>query len=548
MKKRLTLYSLFTMIFFLLLLTACGGGDDEATDADPEVEDGGDDEQVLIYARGGDSTSLDFASTSDGESSRVTRNIFESLVTYDEDSFEIVPALAHDWDISDDGKKYTFYLEEDVKFHDGTDFDAEAVKINFERWSDPDHEYSFADDGYVYALYESLFGGYQGDDDHVIDEINVIDDYEIEFVLKEPLGPFLQNMASHYFAITSPAALEEYGSDIDENPVGTGPFKFVSWEKDDKIVLEKFDDYWKDGLPKLDKVIYEVIPDNAARVVALRSGEVDIIDDVNPDEGENIEAEEGLELYTREANNVGFLGFQTEKEPLDDKLVRQAISHAIDTEAIVDALYAGYAEEGVGMLPPGYLGYHEGLEAYEHDLEKAEELLAEAGYEDGFDIEFWVMPVSRPYMPDPEKVAEIIQNDLDKIGINTEIVIEEWAPYIDKTTDGEHEMYLLGWSGANGDPDYFLTSLLHSDSIGGENRSFYTNEEVDQLLDEAKATVDEDERAELYKEAQEIIHEDAPEVYMAHSTPLVAANSSVKNFIPHPSTSDPLGEVEIVEE
>src|SRR5690625_3877348 len=263
------------MIFFLLLLTACGGGDDEATDADPEVEDGGDDEQVLIYARGGDSTSLDFASTSDGESSRVTRNIFESLVTYDEDSFEIVPALAHDWDISDDGKKYTFYLEEDVKFHDGTDFNAEAVKINFERWSDPDHEYSFADEGYVYALYESLFGGYQGDEGHVIDEINVIDDYEIEFVLKEPLGPFLQNLGSHYFAITSPAALEEYGPDIDENPVGTGPFKFVSWSKGDQIVLEKFDDYRKEGLPKLDKVIYEVIPDNAARVIALRSGEVD---------------------------------------------------------------------------------------------------------------------------------------------------------------------------------------------------------------------------------------------------------------------------------
>src|SRR5699024_7740590 len=154
------------MIFFLLLLTACGGGDDEATDADPEVEDGGDDEQVLIYARGGDSTSLDFASTSDGESSRVTRNMIESLVRYDVASVEIVPAFTHAWHTSYDAKTYTFYLEEDVTFHDGTDFAAAAAKLNFERWSDPDHEYSFADDGYVYALYESLFGGYQGDDDH----------------------------------------------------------------------------------------------------------------------------------------------------------------------------------------------------------------------------------------------------------------------------------------------------------------------------------------------------------------------------------------------
>lgn len=547
MNRKLKLFSMSALILLLVILSACGD-DDKKANSGAKGEGASDDEQVLIYARGGDSTSLDFASTSDGESSRVTRNIFESLVTYDKDSFEVVPALAHDWDISEDGKTYNFYLEEGVTFHDGTDFDADAVKLNFDRWSDPDHEYSFAEEGYVYALYESLFGGYQGDEGHVIDEVNVVDDYEIEFKLKEPLGPFLQNLGSHYFAITSPAALEEYGADIDENPVGTGPFQFVSWSKDDQIVLEKFEDYRKDGLPKLDKVIYEVIPDNAARVIALRSGEVDIIDDVNPDEGANIESEEGLELYSREANNVGFLGFQTEKEPLNDKLVRQAISHAVDTEALVDALYAGYAEKGVGLLPPGYLGYNEDLEGYDYDLDKAQELLAEAGYEDGLDVEFWVMPVSRPYMPDPEKVAEIIQNDLEKIGINADIVREEWAPYIEKTTDGEHEMFLLGWSGANGDPDYFLTSLLHSDSIGGENRSFYTNEEVDKLLDEAKATVDEDERAELYKEAQVLINEDVPAVFMVHSTPLVGARDAVKNFVPHPSTSDPLEEVEIVEE
>src|SRR5699024_11212797 len=249
----------------------------------------------------------------------------------------------------------------------------------------------------------------------------------------------------------------------------------------------------------------------------------------------------------REANNVGFLGFQVEKEPLDDKLVRQAISHAIDTEALVEALYSGYAEEGTSLLPPGYLGYDETLEGYEFDLDKAEELLAEAGYGDGVDIEFWVMPVSRPYMPDPEKVAEIIQNDLDKIGVNAEIVREEWAPYIEKTTDGEHEMFLLGWSGSNGDPDYFLTSLLHSDSIGGENRAFYSNEEVDKLLDEAKGTVDEDERADLYVKAQELILEDAPSVFMFHSTPLVASRGEVKNFILHPSTSDLLEEVELSE-
>src|SRR5690606_10714471 len=198
----------------------------------------------------------------------------------DKESFELKPALAKDWEVSDDGLTYTFYLEEGVTFHDGTPFNAEAVKINFERWADPEHEYAFADDGFVYSMYGTMFGGYKGDEGHVIEEINVINDYEIEFKLSQPLGFFLQNLGMSYFAITSPAALEEYGPDISEHPVGTGPFKFVSWTKNDSIVLEKFEDYRVEGLPKLDKVIFQVIPDPSARLIALRSGEVDIMDDL----------------------------------------------------------------------------------------------------------------------------------------------------------------------------------------------------------------------------------------------------------------------------
>ena len=550
MKSKLS-FLLTMMLVLTMVLAACSGGQEEASGEDVADPDTGtsnetsEEEQVLIYARGGDSTSLDFASVSDGESSRVTKNIFESLLEYDRDSFEVVPGLAHDWEISDDGLRYTFYLEEGVTFHDGTDFNAEAVKINFERWSDPEHEYAFLDEGYVYPLYETMFGGYKGDEGHVIEEINVLGDYEIEFVLNQPLGSFLQNVAMHYFAITSPAALEQYGPDIGENPVGTGPFKFVSWTKDDTIVLEKFEDYRKEGLPKLDRVIYQVIPDNAARLIALRSGEVDIIDDVNPDDAAGIEAEEGLELYVRGENNVGFLGFNVEKEPLDNKLVRQAINHAIDTQSVVDALYAGYATPSVNLIPPNYLGHNDELEGYAYDPQTAKDLLAEAGYEDGFEIDLWVMPVSRPYMPDPEKVAEIVQHNLAEIGVTTNIVREEWAPYLERTSNGEHELFLLGWSGSNGDPDYFFGSLLHGDSIGGENRTYWENEEVNDLLDRAQLSADQDERAQLYKEAQVIIHEEAPMVNLVHSTPLVAARSEVKNFIAHPSTSDPLEEVEI---
>lgn len=559
---------LLLMLALMLFLVACGNEDDESqaeseeTDTS-ETEDTEEDsseseesteasgessgDQVLVFARGGDSESLDFGSTTDGESSRVTKQIYESLLDFEKDSFEVKPGLAHDWEVSDDGLTYTFYLEEGVTFHDGTDFNADAVKTNFERWSDPDHEFAFADEGYVYSMYGTMFGGYKGDDGHIIDEINVVNDHEIEFVLKQPLGFFLQNMAMSYFAITSPAALEEHGPAINENPVGTGPFKFVSWSKDDSIILEKFEDYRKEGQPKLDQVIFQVIPDNAARLIALRSGEIDIMDGLNPDDAMTVEQEDGLVLHTRAANNFGYLGLNTQKEPLDDPLVRKAINHAVDRNAIAEALYAGYAQPAVNPVPPGYLGYNDELELYEHNPEKAMELLAEAGYSDGLDIELWTMPVARPYMPDPETVSEIIQNDLAEIGVNATIVREEWAPYLEKTLTGEQQLFMLGWSGTNGDPDYFLSSLLHGSNVGSSNRSFYQNDEVDELLDQAKRAVDQDERADLYKQAQEIIYEDSPMVPLVHSEPVLATSSNVQNYVPHPSTSESLAEVELAQ-
>ncbi|NIK10664.1 ABC transporter substrate-binding protein [Alkalibacillus almallahensis] len=558
------------LLTLFLVLAACGGDDGEDSSSDSgssddgqseeqsgndgeessESESGdeassGDGEDILVYARGGDSESLDFASTTDGESSRVTKQIYESLLDFEKESFEIKPGLAHDWEVSDDGLTYTFHLEEGVTFHDGTKFNAEAVKTNFDRWSGADDTYAFEDEGYAYSMYGTMFGGFDGDEGHVIDSINVVDDHQIEFQLKRPLGFFLQNMAMSYFAITSPAALEEHGAAINENPVGTGPFKFVSWERDNQIELEAFEDYRKDGQPKLDGVVFEVIPDNSSRLIALNSGEVHIMDGLNPDDAAGVEEDDATTLYTRAANNFGYLGFQTEKEPINDATVRQAINHAINREEIAEAMYAGYAQPAVNPVPPNYLGYNDELELYEYDLERAQELLAEAGYEDGFEIDLWTMPVARPYMPDAETVATIIQSDLSEIGVSVNIVREEWAPYLEKTAAGEQEMFMLGWSGTNGDPDYFLSSLLHGDNAGSSNRSFYQNDEVDELLDQAKVATDQEERAELYKQTQEIIYEDSPMIPLVHSEPVLASLSSVQNYVPHPSTSESLAEVEL---
>ena len=561
MKKGLWL--LFISLVLVLALAACGndepadsnvndnnapGNNDDGNNNDDNAnnnEASGD--QTLIFARGGDSVSLDYASVTDGESSRVTKQIYESLLEFDEDSFEVGPGLAHDWEALDDGLRFIFHLEEGVKFHDGTDFNADAVKLNFERWADPDHEYHFADEGYSYSVYGTQFGGFKGDDGHVIEEINVLGDHEVEFVLREKLGSFIQNMGMSYFAFTSPAAFAEHGSAINENPVGTGPFKFVSWAKDDRITLEKNEEYWQEGLPKLDGVIFTVIPDNSARLTALRAGEIDIMDGLSPDDVEILEGEDNVKIFERETNNIGYLGFNMEKEPFDNPLVRQAMSYAVDRESLITTLYAGLAQPAKNIIPPAYMGYNDATEDYAYNPERAMELLAEAGFEDGFEFDLWTMPVARPYMPDPERAAEVLQNDFAQIGLTANIVTMEWATYLELTQQGDQDVFMLGWSGTNGDPDYFFGNLLHSDAIPGGNRTFYRNDEVDSLLNQAKISVDVDERSDLYKEAQLLISEDAPMINLVHSIPVLAGSDRVHDYVPHLSTSEALTKVYLTE-
>ncbi|PYZ97070.1 ABC transporter substrate-binding protein [Alteribacter lacisalsi] len=562
-KKSLWMWPL--SVALVASLAACGGddetgGDEDTGDNGEETEENGDEgsengsedgnlaaDQTLIFARGGDSVSLDYASVTDGESSRVTKQIYESLLEFDADSFEIGPGLAHDWDVADDGLTYTFYLEEGVTFHDGTDFNADAVKLNFERWADPEHEFAFADEGYNYSVYGTQFGGFAGDDGHVIDEINVINDHEVEFVLNEQLGSFIQNMGMSYFAITSPAAFEEYGSAINENPVGTGPFKFVSWSRDDQIVLEKNEDYWQEGYPKLDSVIFQVIPDNSARLTALRSGEIDIMDGLNPDDVDAIEGEDGMTVFERATNNIGYLGFNMEKEPFDDVLVRQALNHAVDKEALIETLFAGLAEPAKNIIPPDYLGYNDNVDEYEYDPERAMELLEEAGYADGLEFDLWTMPVARPYMPDPQRAAEVLQENFNEVGVTANIHTEEWATYLERTEQGEQDLFMLGWSGTNGDPDYFYGNLLHGSAIPGGNRTFYRSDEADDLFNRGKVSIDDDERDEIYQEAAQVVHEDAPMIPLVHSIPVLAGSERVQNYVPHPSTSESLHEVELTE-
>ncbi|MBE3596567.1 MAG: ABC transporter substrate-binding protein [Hydrogenibacillus sp.] len=524
----------------MLIVAACGGKT-ETTDSGAKdsstgaagPQSGAQTQQVLVFARGGDSVSLDPATVTDGESLRVTKNILEPLLQYAPDSFKVQPALAEDWKVSDDGLVYTFYLRKGVKFHDGTDFNAQAVVYNFKRWVNPNDPH-YAE----FEYYQSQFGD-------LIQDVVAVDEYTVEFHLKEKQAPFLQNIAMDPFAIASPAALEKYGADFGRHPVGTGPFVFKEWKPKQSITLERNPDYWG-GAPKLERVVFTVIEDNSARLQALKSGDVDMIEGVLPSDVQALKQDTRFQVWDRPPNNVGYLGINTKKKPFDDPRVRQAVAYAIDKQGLINAFYSGQAEPAKNPMPPTIAGYNDAVQDYPFDLEKAKALLQEAGY-DGQEVLFYAMPVYRPYMPNGPKVAEAIQDNLNKIGLKSKIVSPEWAVYLDDLKQGKQHLFLLGWIGDNGDPDNYLYVLLDKDNAGGSNRSFYDSEEVHQLLVQAQQEVDPSKREDLYRQAQEIIHRDVPMVPLVHSISSLAGKVSIQGFVPHPGGSDKLTNVYIEE-
>ncbi|WP_153731700.1 ABC transporter substrate-binding protein [Sporosarcina obsidiansis] len=538
-KGKLWSLALIMLLVLSTALAACSGGDDKEGSSDKgkdAADKGGSEKKTLVFGRGGDSTSLDPSRVTEGETFKVTINLFETLLNFGEEDTTVQPGLAKEWEPSEDGLTYTFQLEEGVKFHDGTDFNAEAVVKNFERWANGDAD--------TFPYYNSMFGGFKDDESHVIESVTADGDHTVVIKLKRPQAPFLKNLAMSMFAISSPTAFEKGDDAYERDPVGTGPFKFVEWKPNETITIEKNEEYWQDGLPKLDKVIFTVIPDNSTRLNSLLSGEIDLADGINPADGVKIEGDDKLQLFERPSMNVGYLGLTVTREPFDKKEVRQALNYAIDKQTIIDSFFEGRAEIANNPMPPSISGYNEAIEAYPYDPEKAKELLKQAGLENGFEMELWAMPVPRPYMPDGTKVAEVIQSNLADVGIKAKIVSYEWATYLDKASKGEADAFMLGWTGDNGDADNFLYVLLDEDNIGSNNYTYFKNEETHKLFLEAQTEIDEDKRNELYKQAQEILHEEAPWVPIAHSIPLLGGVKELTGFKPHPTGSDLLSNVE----
>lgn len=543
MSKKLWLALL--MAFMLVLgLAACSGGEETSKDPKSEnTDDGksdGDKEEpkndTLVFGRGGDSVSLDPIAVTDGESLKVTKNVFDTLVDFGQQDVEIHPGLATEWEVSPDGLVYTFKLREGVKFHDGTDFNADAVVFNFERWANGDEE--------SFYYYGSMFGGYGDDEKHVIKEVKAVDPLTVQFTLKKPLTPFLKNLAMSPFGIASPDAVKKHGDKFGENPVGTGPFVFVEWKRNERIVVEKNPNYWKEGQPKLGKVVFVTIPDNTARLNALLSGEIHLADGLNNTDKGQLEGNSNFAAINRPPMNVGYLGLTNTRGPLKDVKVRQALNYAVNKQEIIDAFFAGQADPAINPMPSSIEGFNSNVKDYEYDPEKAKALLAEAGYPDGFEMDLWAVPIPRPYMPEGQKTAEILQAQFAKVGVKAKIVSFEWATYLDKARKGEADAFLLGWTGDNGDADNFLNVLLSGDKIDSNNYARYNNAEVTKLLADAQSELDMKKREEMYHKAQELIKADAPWVPLFHTTPLLGSVANLEGFHPHPTGSDKLDTVE----
>ncbi len=479
---------------------------------------------TLVVGLVAEPVNLDPAQVTDLNSNRVGRRIVEPLVTFPDDSTQVVPGLAESWTISKDGLHYIFKLRKGISFHDGTPLDAEAVKFSIERQINPEHPAAKLGK-YPFANY--FFGN--------VKAVEVVDPLTVEFVLKEPRASFLAVLTAGAASIVSPTAVKKYGVDYPSSPVGTGPFKFASWDRGQKVVLEKNAAYWR-GPVKLERVIYRPIVEDQARLTELLTGALDLIVGTPPDYVGQLEASGKVAVLKQTGVHVWYLGINNQKKPFDDKRVRQALNYAVDKDAIVRDVLKGTGTLSAGPVLPKTWGADAGLKPYPYDPARARKLLAEAGYPNGFTTTLWT-PESGSGMQSSVAMSTVIQSNLKAVGVNVTLQTMEWGAYLAKLRTKEQELFALSWMAGNEDPDLVMYPLLHSSqwTPNGPNRALYKNEKFDELLHQARLTTDEKKRADLYRQAQRILVDDAPWIFVDHEIQTAAHSKRVQGFKLHPS-------------
>jgi peptide/nickel transport system substrate-binding protein len=515
---------------------------------------------TMVYAGAADPTYLDPALVSDGESFRVTTQIFEGLVALRPGSTAVIPKLATSWK-NVGGKVWTFVLRKGVKFQDGTAFNSAAVCFNFNRW------YNFSgalqDPGATF-YYQSIFGGYHHNESTSLNaplykSCAAKGPYKVVITLNTPNGPFLPALALQSFAMQSPAALKQYdadsatlsngvfrptGSYAFQHPTGTGPFTFGGWTIKEKVVLNRNNAYWGPKA-KLAQVIIRPIADNSARVQALQTGEINGMDLLQPQDVPTVQGNSKLKVLNRPSFNVAYVGMNLSKAPTDNLQVRKAIAYGLDRQSVVNAFYAGRAQLAIEFQPPQLFGWTPKVPRYPYDPEKSKQILQAAGFKLPVTVDFWYPTgVSRPYMPDPQRNFEAFSASLQKAGFNVVAHSAPWRPdYVSKVNSGDAgNLNMIGWTGDYGDPDDFIGVFFK-----GQSPQFgFSNAKLTALLNQGAAEPNFKKRVALYQQANIMIMRDIlPGVPYAHSVPALGFQRSVSGYVASPIGTDPFWTVSV---
>ncbi len=466
-----------------------------------------------------------------------SQTIYNRLVEFEPGTTKVVAGLAESYKASKDGLEYIFNLRKGVKFHTtkdftpSRDFNADDVLFTFNRMWKDDHPYHDVSGGdYKYFGWMDMGS--------LLKTIEKIDDHTVKFTLNYPEAPFVSNMAMDFAAIFSAEYANKLAAagkkeDIDHKPVGTGPFVFKSYQKDAMIRYTSHPDFWA-GKSPIDKLVFAITTDANVRYEKLKAGECHVMPYPNPADIAEMRKNPDINLMQQEGLNIGYLAFNTEKKPFDNKNVRKALSMAINKQAILDVVFKGAGSIAKNPIPPTIWSYNNATVDYKYDVAAAKAMLKKAGIKD-LKTNIWAMPVQRPYNPDARRMAELIQADWAAVGVEAEIITFEWGEYLKRSKAGEHDTVLLGWTGDNGDPDNFMFVLLGCEAAkDGGNRARWCNKEFDGKLRAAKKTAVQSERTKLYKEAQIIFKEEAPWVTIAHSVVFKPVRKEVTGFKVHP--------------
>ncbi|WP_285767357.1 glutathione ABC transporter substrate-binding protein [Peribacillus sp. SI8-4] len=511
---------LILVLFFAILMTGCSSNNDvskTASDSSSAAKEGG----TLVIARLSDAENLDQQFMSTINAASVTHHkIYEGLVQRDKNG-DIQPMLAKSWKQIDD-TTWEFKLREDVTFHDGTPFNADAVKKTFDRLLDPAVASPRA---FVFEM---------------VQEVKPVDEYTVQFKLKEPFSPLLSILANHEGGIISPKTIEKYGKKIIQEPSGTGPFVFDTWSPGQEITLVKNKAYWGNE-PKVDKVIFKVVPEDSTRISMIETGEAQIAEPLPIAVMDQVESSAAMDVYRSEGYGTEYLGFNVKNEPFNDVRVRKAIAHATEMDSIIKGVFNNVGVKANSLMGSKVFGYDASLEAYDYNLKEAKKLMAEAGYSKGLNATILTMDSKERV-----NLAEVLQSQLKGIGINLKVQVMEYGSFVEQVNKGQSEMFIISWRNATGDADYNQYNLFHTNSQGAAgNTFFYSNQKVDNLIDAARKEKVEEKRKELYAEAQEIEMADTPYIPVRVIENMAAVAKDVKGFSISPSGYLEINEVTI---